>query len=138
MRNGGPKSAMADDDRVLVDTSVWIDFLAGDPAAVALLGRLRESYRIVICGQIKQEVLQGSRDGRAFAKLQQELSIWDYEAEQPDDFVSAARLYASLRWKGVTVPAADCLIAAVAKRRGWSVSATDPHFKDIPGIKLVT
>jgi predicted nucleic acid-binding protein len=105
---------------------------------VALLGRLRESHRIVICGQIKQEVLQGSRDSKAFAKLEQEFPIWDCEAEQPDDFVGAARLYASLRWKGETVPAADCLIAAVAKRRGWSVSATDPHFKEIPGITLVT
>lgn len=129
---------MAENDRVLVDSSVWIDFLAGDPAAVALLARLRESHRIVICGQIKQEVLQGSRDRKAFAKLEQELAIWDYEAEQPDDFVGAARLYASLRWKGVTVPAADCLIAAVAKRRGWSVSATDPHFNEISGINLVT
>ena len=129
---------MAEHDRVLVDTSVWVDFLAGSSAAVALLGRLRDSHRVVICGQIKQEVLQGSRDKKAFARLEHELAIWDYEAEQPEDFVSAARLYAELRWKGVTCPAADCLIAAVAKRRGWSVCATDPHFNDIPGIRLVT
>ena len=52
--------------------------------------------------------------------------------------MSAARLYASLRWKGVTVPVADCLIATVARRRGWLVAATDPHFHEIPGITLVT
>lgn len=129
---------MAEHDRVLVDTSVWIDFLIGNSDAVALLVRLREAYQLVICGQITQEVLQGSRDKKAYAKLVQELSIWDYEAEQPEDFVNAARLYAELRWKGVTVPAADCLIAALALRRGWPVSATDPHFKKIPGITLVT
>lgn len=129
---------MAEHDRVLVDTSVWIDFLMGDSAAVALLGRLRNSHRIVICGQIQQEVLQGSRDRKAFATLEQEFSIWDCEAEQPEDFVSAARLYATLRWKGVTVPAADCLIAAVAQRRGWPVCATDPHFTEIPGLALLT
>ena len=129
---------MAGHEAVLVDTSVWIDFLAGDPVAVALLGRLRDSHRIVICGQIKQEVLQGSRDSKAFAKLEQALSTWDYEPEQPDDYVSAAHLYAGLRWKGVTALAADCLIAALARRRGWPVSATDPHFTEIPGITLVT
>jgi predicted nucleic acid-binding protein len=129
---------MAAHDAVLVDSSVWIDFLAGDAVAVALLGRLRDSHRIVICGQIKQEVLQGSRDNKAFARLQDALWIWDYESEQPDDFVSAARLYAGLRWKGVTVPAADCLIAALARRRGWLVAATDPHFTEIPGIALAT
>lgn len=129
---------MAAHDAVLVDSSVWIDFLAGDAVAVALVGRLRDSHRIVVCGQITQEVLQGSRDSRAFATLEQALSIWDYEPEQPDDFVSAARLYAGLRWKGVTVPAADCLIAALAIRRGWPVAATDPHFTEIPGITLMT
>lgn len=129
---------MAEHDRVLVDTSVWIDFLTGDPAAVVLLGRLRESHRIVICGQVKLEVLQGSRDKKAFATLEQQFSIWDYEAEKPEDFVTGARTYAELRWKGVTVPAADCLIAAVASRRGFSVCATDPHFEEIPGIRLMT
>lgn len=127
---------MAEPDSVLVDTSAWIDFLAGQPEVVATIARLRDSHPIVICGQIKQEVLQGSRDKRAFATLDVQLSVWAYEAEQPEDFVSAARLYADLRWKGVTVPAADCLIAAVAKRRGFSVYATDPHFKSIPGTKL--
>lgn len=102
----------------------WV--CTGDSAAVALLGRVRDSHRIVICGQVKQEVLQGSRDKKAFAKLEQEMSIWDDEPEQPEDFVSAARVYAELRWKGVTVPAADCLIAALARRKGWSVCATDP------------
>ena len=128
---------MAEPDRVLVDTSAWIDFLIGDAAAVALLGRLKESSRIVICGQVRQEVLQGSRDRKAFAKLERALSIWDDEAEQPEDFVNAARLYAELRWKGVTVPAADCLVATVAKRLGVRVCATDPHFNEIPGIELV-
>lgn len=129
---------MAARDSVLVDSSAWIDFLAGDPAVVAAIARLRHSHAIVICGQVKQEVLQGSRDKRAFDMLDRQLAVWEYEAEQPEDFVSAARLYAGLRWKGVTVPAGDCLIAAVAQRRGLSVYTTDPHFKSIPGTKLLT
>jgi len=129
---------MAERGSVLVDTSAWIDFLAGDPAAVAMLARLRYVCRITVCGQVKQEVLQGSRDRKALAKLEEAMSVWDYEAERPEDFVTAARLYADLRWKGVTVPAADCLIAAVARRCDFPVYATDPHFKDIPGTTLFT
>lgn len=128
---------MAEHASVLVDSSAWIDFLAGDPAVVATIARLRHSHPIVICGQVKQEVLQGSRDKRAFTTLDDQLAVWTYEAEQPEDFVSAARLYADLRWKGVTVPAADCLIAAVAQRRSFPVYATDPHFKSIPGTRLL-
>lgn len=128
---------MIDGGSVLVDSSAWIDFLAGEKEVVKTIGRLRDSHEIVICGQIKQEVLQGSRDARAFAKLAGQFTIWVYEPEQPEDFVSAARIYAELRWNGLTVPAADCLIAAVAKRRDFAVYATDPHFHSIPGLKLL-
>ncbi len=126
---------MADNDKVLMDTSVWIDFLAGHPDSVALVASVRRSHHIVICGQILQEVLQGSRDAPALAKLERAFAIWESEVEQPEDFLEAARTYARLRWKGTTVPPADCLIAAVAKRCGLLVCATDPHFELIPDLR---
>lgn len=126
---------MAENDRVLVDTSVWIGFLAGHAGAVATVASLRRSHQIVVCGQILQEVLQGSRDAPALTKLEREFAIWESEAEQPQDFVEAARIYARLRWKGVTVPPADCLIAAVARRCRLLVCADDPHFEHIPGLR---
>lgn len=127
---------MAGSSRVLVDSSLWIDFLAGQDAARTVLTALQRDHSIVICGQILQEVLQGSRDPRAFAKLEREFAIWDREAEQPDDFLEAARTYARLRWKGVTVPPSDCLIAAVARRRDLALCATDPHFDEIPDLSV--
>jgi predicted nucleic acid-binding protein len=127
---------VADRDSVLVDSSVWIGFFGGDARAIGALTALKDAHRIVICGQIKQEVLQGSRDAKALARVEREMAIWDYEAEQPADFVVAAGMYANLRWKGLTIPAADCLIAAVAKRCDMRVCAIDPHFERIPGVRL--
>lgn len=126
---------MASVTRVLVDTSVWIDFLRGDRSVVAQLESLRLRDRIVVCGQIVQEVLQGSRDASAFDKLERRFSIWEAEAEEPGDFRDAARIYARLRWKGITVPPSDCLVAAVAKRAGFQVYATDPDFDRIPDLQ---
>ena len=128
---------MAESDKVLVDTSVWVGFLAGHVEEVAAVTSLRRAHHIVICGQILQEVLQGSRDAPALATLERQFAIWDYEPEQPADFVEAARMYARLRWKGVTVPPPDCLIAAVARRCGFRVCATDPHFDRIPDVRLL-
>ena len=128
---------MAGSDSVLVDTSIWVGFLAGQAEEVAAVASLRRAHHIVICGQILQEVLQGSRDAPALAKLERQFAIWDYEAEQPVDFVEAARTYAGLRWKGVTVPPTDCLIAAVAKRCDLRVCATGPHFSRIPDLRLL-
>ncbi len=129
---------MAENDKVLVDTSVWIDFLRGEKPVVNSLGILIKSRRITICGQIRQEVLQGSRDEKAFSKLEQEMSIWDYEAEEPADFFEAARVFSKLRWKGITLPPSDCLIAAVAMRRGLPLYSTDPDFDHITQLRRYT
>ena len=128
---------MSANGRVLVDTSAWIDYFAGDERVVRSLARSMDEGRVVISGQVKQEVMQGTRDERSFARLERAMSTWSYEAETPADFVEAARIYARLRWKGAIVPPSDCLIAALAKRCGLAVCATDPHFERIPGLRLV-
>ena len=126
---------MAQRGKVLVDTSVWIDFFRGEANAVKALGSLIKRGGIVICGQVRQEVLQGSRDEKAFVKLEKQMEIWESEAEEPGDFVAAARIFARLRWKGITIPPTDCLIAALAIRRGLQLFAHD-DFHQVPGLQL--
>ena len=125
---------MDENARVLVDSSVWNDFFRGNESAANALGSLMKGARIVVCGQIQQEILQGSRDAKAFEKLQKQMSIWEYEAETPEDFTDAARTFAALRWKGITIPPSDCLIAAVAKRLKLPLYAHDPDFDEIPQL----
>ncbi len=126
---------MAESSRILVDTSVWMDFLRGEPEAVKALSSLTRTRRVVICGQIRQEILQGSRDEKAFSKLEKELAIWESETEEPADFVEAARIFARLRWKGITIPPTDCLIASIAIRRKLQLFTFDEDFDRIPNLQ---
>ncbi len=126
---------MAEHGKVLVDASVWIDFLGGDAGTVKALNLLIKSGRVAVCGQVLQEVLQGSRDDKAFAKLEGQMRLWHSEAEEPADFIEAARVFARLRWKGVTIPPTDCLIAAVALNRKLLLYANDSDFDNIPGLR---
>lgn len=126
---------MAEPAKVLVDTSVWIDFLDGHDPSVTALTLLGKTGRIVVCGLVLQEVLQGSRDERAFAKLETQMAMWHAETEEPADFIEAARVFARLRWEGVTIPPTDCLIAAVALRRKLLLYANDSDFDHIPGLR---
>lgn len=119
---------------VLVDTSVWIDYFRGEADAVRHLDRLIDQDLVLVSGLILQEVLQGSRDHRAFVRLRGEMETWPYESELPEDFVRAARLFAELRWKGSTVPPSDCLVAAVALRRGVHLFARDAHFEHVAQV----
>jgi predicted nucleic acid-binding protein len=124
--------------KVLVDSSVWIDFLRGSDPAVRGIRSLAKGGHVVICGQILQEVLQGARDSKSFVTLEQQMSVWPYEPEIPEDYVQAARIFSSLRWKGVTVPPSDCLIAAIAIRLNLSLYSHDPDFERIPNLNHYT
>lgn len=57
---------------VLVDTSVWIDFLRGTSSkqADALETLLADRADICICGVITTEILQGIRKDRQFEQIQ--------------------------------------------------------------------
>ena len=122
---------MAENDEVLVDSSVWVDYFNGEHEAVETLNFLIKSGRILVCGQIRQEVLQGTRDEKAFAKLEKQMELWKSVAEEPGDFTEAAHIVARLRWKGITIAPADCLIAAVAIRQNLLLYASDADFDQI-------
>lgn len=125
---------MRKDSSVLVDSSVWIHFLKGLPQVQKPIQELMQSGRIVICGVIKQELLQGARDAQHFEKLNRLFSEWNYAAEKPEDYIEAARLYSKLRTQGITIPASDCLAATVALRRKFSFYAMDTHFDFVPDL----
>ena len=79
---GRVQGDVADRDSVLVDTSVWVGFLAGRSEEVAIVTSLRRAHHIVICGQILQEVLQGSRDTSALAKLEWPIHLFVCELDK--------------------------------------------------------
>lgn len=123
-------------DRVLVDTSVWVDFFRNRSDAVALVAELAATNRAVISGTVLQETLQGAKTEKELNFLRAQMSLWHFESEQPEDFVAAAALYAHLRWQGVTVPPADCLVAAVAIRSNAALCSSDAHFARMKGLQF--
>jgi len=104
---------------ILVDTSVWIDFLIGkDTPHRRLLHRLIESDEdIYITEIILTEILQGIRDDALYETTK------DYLLEFPvitpkgiESYISAADIYRKCRKKGKTVrKTVDCIIAAIVR-----------------------
>jgi hypothetical protein len=116
---------------ILVDTSIWIEFLAGKGAAVAPEERL---LQIVTCGPVVQEVLQGLRAGPVSDPFRDGfLAIPRVGDPVPLElYVAAADIYRQGRRKGLTIRSAtDCLIAAIAIRNGTPVWHRDRDFEAI-------
>ena len=124
----------ADCGRVLIDTSVLIEYLndARSPVGPTLKGLL-DRGQACIGGPILAELLQGARsseDMKAIEILSGSATILD----TPDEaWREAGIISRKLRKKGTVVPLLDCLIAAMAVRHEARLWSHDRHFKMIAG-----
>ena len=115
---------------ILVDTSIWIEFLAGRgrrPTADELVG-------FVTCGPIVQEVLQGLREGRSSEMFREAfLALPCLSDPLPSRlFLEAAEIYREGRRRGYTLRSSiDCLIAAIAIENGIPVRHRDRDYDTI-------
>jgi predicted nucleic acid-binding protein len=127
--------------RVLVDTSVWADFLNAYPSAeaAALAELLEGDDDLCTCGTIVAEVFQGLRRDagrRAIQRSFEELTF--LEPASIDLYFHAAEIYRRLRAGGQTVRSTiDCVIAAIAEENGCYLLARNRDLDAIVGSGAV-
>jgi predicted nucleic acid-binding protein len=121
---------------VLVDTTIWSlalrrrarDLSPIEHALVAEWERLVRGGAAALVGPIRQEILSGIRDPKAFRALQEQLSAFRYLEIQPVDYDRAAIGFSACRARGITGGGVDFLICAVAERLRVAIFTTDPDF----------
>ncbi len=100
---------------ILVDSSVWIDlFNDRDTLQTRALEEMALAQRWIVVGDlVLAEVLQGTRDDRAFARTLARLNQFDrITISSPRVATAAARNYRRLRERGITIrKTIDTLIA---------------------------
>ena len=103
---------------LLIDSSVWIDWLRGaDTDAVRFVQQRETVEELALTQMIYLEVLQGVKSDRQFAAIRKVLGAQTLlEArDRIKTYEAAAGLYRSARRVGLTIrKSTDCLIAAIA------------------------
>jgi tRNA(fMet)-specific endonuclease VapC len=122
--------------KILVDTSVWIEYLKNRPAVANHLDRHLLAGNIFIVGPVIAELLQGARTEKDYHALNNSIDGLPFVETDLNDWTSAGNISFKLRRKGLTVPITDCLIAAVAIRLNAAVMTYDRHFEHIPDLTL--
>jgi predicted nucleic acid-binding protein len=120
---------------VLVDTSVWIDFLRNETAASGALEGLIRAGRVVTAGIVIFELVQGARSDKEKAMVSDLLFGLDYVEMSHDLWGFAGTLSRSLKGRGLNLPLSDVLLAAIALKHELSLFTLDSHFDGIPGVK---
>ena len=119
---------------ILVDSSVWIDFLASTRSShqAALSQLLHLPNAIGLPGPVMQEVLQGIREETVFRRVHEDLDRFPIVHADTETYVMAARLYRTLAVHGETVPPGDVTIAALAIQHSYRLYPLDRrHFDRI-------
>lgn len=120
---------------VLVDTCVWIDFLRGSdtPHRVGLR-QLLEAHRVLLCGVILAELIQGLRRRTQADVLHHALGGLPYLEMTKQVWTRAGQLGARLSGSGLPVPLSDLTIAALTVETEVALYSFDPHFDRLPEL----
>ena len=115
---------------ILLDTSVWIELLAGRLRPVSET----DLTRLMTCPPVVQEVLQGLKPGAASEEFRESfLAIPMLSSPVSLDlYLAAADIFRQARKRGITIRSGvDCLIAAIAIHNGVPVWHRDRDFAAI-------
>jgi len=99
---------------VIVDTTVWIDYLRGlDTPQTTWLDEAMSRQRLGITDLILCEILQGIRDQKTYARVRDAMMKYQvFNTGGAGLAIATANNYRNLRSKGVTIRTTiDCLIA---------------------------
>jgi predicted nucleic acid-binding protein len=116
---------------VIVDTTVWIDYLRGVESQEALwLDQELSRQRLGLTDLILCEVLQGIRDQATFADARDRLSkLYLFQNGGKDLAIAAAENYRTLRERGYRIRRTiDCLIATFCLEAGHTLLHRDRDF----------
>jgi predicted nucleic acid-binding protein len=117
---------------LLIDSSVWIDWLRGsDTDAVRFVQAREGQEELALTQMIYLEVLQGVSSERQFAVTQKILGAQTMllPLDELETFAAAAQLYRQARLQGLTIrKSTDCLIAAIALEQGALLVHNDRGF----------
>jgi predicted nucleic acid-binding protein len=123
---------------ILADTSAWVEYDRATGSAVhrRLRELIAEEGQLAVTEPVVMEVLAGARSDAKETELRRLLGRFTLlGVDAVADFEGAARIYRRCRAAGVTPRGlVDCLIAAVARRRGAALLASDA---DLARVALV-
>jgi len=119
-------------DKVLIDTSVWVDFFREKNSGASL--KVREYLRLNrVCyvGLIAVELYQGAKTEREIHVINQLLGAIDYVEINRKHYFHAGQISQMAARMGKTFSTIDLIIAMVAHDESLTLFSSDHHFQEI-------
>lgn len=119
-------------DKVIIDTSVWIDYLQKERSHFSeRVDDILLNSDIYVPKVVMGELIQGAHSNKEINVINFFLNTFHIIGESKDSWIEAGKLSYSLRKKGKTINLTDCYIAVIAMGNSCSILTLDKHFKEI-------
>jgi predicted nucleic acid-binding protein len=129
-------------DKVLIDTSVWVDFFRKKESLASV--KVREYLKLSqVCyaGPILVELYQGAKTQREIEILDQLFDTISYVDITRDHYHHAGMISQKAAREGKVFSTIDVILAVLAHDGGLSLYSLDRHFQDISrycALSLIT
>lgn len=119
-------------DKVLVDTSAWIDFFRmKDPELHKLVATLLREGRACGTGIIVLELIRGAKTTKELAVVSELFETIEMVYQSPATYVDAGKMGYELARKGHNLGVVDLLIARLVLEKDLLLLTLDKHFEII-------
>jgi len=122
-------------DRILIDTSVWIEYFRSKSSSVAQkVDRFLEEDEVYVPKIIIAELMQGSKSTKELSIIEDFFDAFHIIDQKEDSWIKAGSLSYKLKKKGKNINLFDCYIAVIAQEYGCTIFSLNRHFKDIQSL----
>jgi hypothetical protein len=120
------------DNRILIDTSVWIDYFKETETSLhSKVDKVLSHRHVYIPKVVLAELIQSAKSEKEIVVLEDFIEAFHIVDQKEDTWLKAGRLSFSMKRRGISVHIIDCYIAMIASENNCSIFSLDEHFKSI-------
>ncbi len=119
-------------DKVLIDTSVWIEYFKNKNNQLAeRVDEVLTFSDVYVPKVVIAELIQGAKSEKEISVIEEFIDAFNIIDQTDKTWVNAGRLSFSMKRKGITVNLVDCYIALLANENNCKLFSLEEHFKSI-------
>ena len=126
------------DNRVMIDTSVWIAYFKGEDQRLAdKVDDTLSSSEVCVPRVVIAELVQGAKTEKEIAVIEGFVEAFSIVDQTDSTWLKAGKLSFSMKRKGITVHLIDCYIAILARENNCKIFSLDEHFREIRRVEKI-
>jgi predicted nucleic acid-binding protein len=129
-------------DRILIDTSVWIEYFKNKSAGLSKkVDQILSKHEVYVPKVVIAELIQRSKSEREISTIEDFVDAFNIIDQKEDTWIKSGKLCFTLKRRGKAINLTDCYIATIAKEYECQILTLDKHFGDIQkslGIHLIS